>query len=170
MSVLKRTLHTIDSINEYIGQGASYIIIAATLFLVYEVVMRYVFNAPTIWAHEMTQFVYGAHFILAGAYGILHRTHVNVDVLYNKFSPRAKAFTDVFTSVFLFLLCYALLVIGWQMGWESFMRMEKSPSIWNPPVYPIKLLVPIEGFLLSLQAIAKFIRDLSIAVSGKELN
>ena len=165
---LKRVLQFIDRVNERIGIVSSYLIIAVTLALVFEVVMRYLFNAPTIWAHEMTQFLYGAHFILAGAYCLLQKSHVSIDVIYAHFNTRTKAIVDMFTSVALFMLCLTLLWFGWRMAFDSIRIMEHSRSLWNPPVYPIKTLVPLTAVLLLLQGIATFIRNLATAITGSK--
>lgn len=169
MHKLQSVLAFIDTVNDRIGKIASFLIVAITLILVYEVVMRYMFNSPTIWVHETTQFVYGAHFLLAGAYCLLHRAHVNVDVLYMRFPLRARAIVDAITAMFFFLLIVILLWHGTKMAWESLMILETTHTFWAPPVYPIKMLVPIEALLVLFQGLAKFIRDLLTATTGKEV-
>lgn len=166
---LKGVLHVVDNINEQIGKVCAYLILAVTLILVFEVVMRYLFNAPTTWVFEMTQFLYGGHFLLAGAYCVLHKSHVNVDVLYVHFNTRTKAIADIFSSSFLFMICLVLLIVGWRMAWDSIKILEHSRSLWNPPIYPIKTLVPVEAFLLLLQGLAKLTRDLTTAITGREI-
>ena len=169
MRKLKSVLAVIDTVNDRIGRVASFLIVFVTLILVYEVVMRYVFDSPTIWVHETTQFVYGAHFLLAGAYCLLHGAHVNVDVLYMRFPLRARAIVDTITAMFFFLVVVILLWYGAEMAWDSLMMLEASHTFWAPPVYPIKMLVPIEALLILFQGLAKFVRDLLTATTGKEV-
>ena len=169
MHKMKSVLAFIDTANDRIGKIASFLIVAITLMLVYEVIMRYLFNSPTIWVHEMTQFVYGAHFLLAGGFCLLYGVHVNVDAIYSHFSLRTKAIVDVITASFFFLLCGVLVWEGWKMAWDSLTILEKSHTFWAPPVYPIKTLVPLAAVLLLFQGLAKFIRDLLTAITGKEV-
>ncbi len=170
MRQLKSILSVIDFISDRVGKLASYLIIFMTLILVYEVVMRYVFGRLTTWAHELTEFVFGSHFLLAGAYCVLHRSHINVDIIYARFSVRVKAITDVtVTAIAFFLLFGILLWNGIIMARDSIMILEVSSTFWAPPIYPIKTMVPIAALLLVLQGLAKFIRDLITAVTGREL-
>jgi len=160
--------HIIDTVNDRIGRVASFLIVATTLILCFEVAMRYIFNVPTIWVHETTQFVYGAFFLLAGGYCLLYGLHVNVDIIYSHFPTRIKALVDLSTYLLFFLFCYVLLWEGGKMARDSILMLEHSHSFWAPPVWPIKLMVPIAAFLLTLQGLASFIRRLITAATGKE--
>ena len=131
--------------------------------------MRYVFNKPTIWAHETSQYFFGAHFMMAGAYALRNHAHVNVEILYDKFSPRNRAMIDVGTSLFFFLFCGLLFWNGWELAWDSLLNLENSQTPWGPPVYPAKLMLPLGGCLILLQGLVKLIRDTAFAISGKEM-
>lgn len=89
-----------------------------------------------------------------------------MDIFYNRFPPRMKAIVDVVTTVFFFVVCGSLLWKGGVMGWTSLMLLERSTSVWHPPLYPLKLTMPIAAFLILLQGLAKFIRDLNAAIIG----
>ena len=91
----------IDSISELIGKTVRWACVALVLVLVYEVIARYVFNAPTIWAHETAVMLGGTVVALGWAYTHRHHGHVRVDVIYTHLSPRGKAFTDVLCAFFL---------------------------------------------------------------------
>lgn len=132
------------------------------VFLLFEVVARYAFNSPTSWATEATTMLFGAYTILSGGYLLLHRGHVNVDIFYQRFSPRTKATVDVVTSVFFFAFTIVVLVEGQDMAREAIARWEHSHSAWNPPVWPLRLCVPIGASLLILQGVVKLIDDLAI--------
>ena len=159
----------IDSISEWTGKIVSFLVIVIIGVTIWEVILRYVFNAPTIWAFDAAYLIFGAYGVLGGAYTLNLKGHVNVDILYGRFPLRVRAVFDLATSIFFFLFCGLLLWKGGEMAWSSLKIMERGSSAWNPPVYPIKLTIPIGAFLLLLQGIAKFIRDLIIATTGKEL-
>ncbi|GAJ05827.1 unnamed protein product [marine sediment metagenome] len=154
MKKLEVALGLIDKLNDKVGKGVIFLIAALTLMVVFSVMMRYGLNLPTAWSFEAIGFVFGTYIILAGGYALLHSSHVTVDILYSRFSPRGKAALDVFTSVVFFLFAVVLVWQGWQYAWHSVELQQTTGSPWNPPVYPVKLMLPIGGALLLLQGIA----------------
>ena len=134
-----------------------------------EVTLRYVFNKPTVWAMPLSLYMFGTVAIVAGGYVLLHKDHVIVDVLYTRFSPRGKAMADVFTSVFFFLFCVAMLWKGIDFAQASFLAGQKYMGIWNPIIWPIKIMLPFGALLIVLQGLAKLARDLTFLITGKSI-
>lgn len=168
MQKIRSVLNIIDSLNDRFGRLVSLLIVPMFAVVTYEVVMRYGFNNPTDWAFETTQFVFGSYVVLAGAYALLHGSHVNMDIIYGRFSPRAKAVVDLFTSGLFFFFVIVLVWLGIKAGWDSVQLQETSGTPWDPIVYPVRLMIPLAAFLLLLQGAAKFIRDLVVA-TGREV-
>ena len=166
MQKLRFLLNIIDTINDKAGKIVSFLIFPMFGVVVYEVVMRYGLNAPTAWAHETTKFIFGTFVILAGGYCLFRRSHVNVDLAYSRFPPRTKAIVDVFTFGLFFFFCIVLLWKGGVLGWKSLLAQETSGSPWNPVLYPAKLMIPLGAFLILIQGVAKFTRDLITAITG----
>ncbi len=166
---LKSTLHGIDSISDWSGKILSYIILVISFIILIEVVCRYLLNNPTAWAHELSQYLFGTYAIMGGAYTLLYRAHVNMDIFYSRFSLRKKAVIDVFTSVFFFFWCGILLWYGSKFAAGSIGFWEHSTTAWGPPVWEVKLMIPLAAFLIILQGLAKFVRDLHIFITGREL-
>ena len=164
---MDRIVRFISKINELVGAGDSYLIYIITALMLYAIVMRRFLNLPNIWSYETTQFFFGAYFVLAGGYALLKRSHVTMDIIYNRLSSRGQAIIDLITSIFLFLFIALLIWTGWRQGWNSLQLKEVSDSAWAPPLYPIKLILPIGAFLLLIQGVAKFITDLSILIGRK---
>ena len=165
MEKIKSFINTIDAINDWTGKIFSWLIIPIIAIVVYEVVLRKVFNAPTIWAFELTTILYGVHFMLGAPHTLLHKGHVSVDLIYSRFSPKVQAYIDVVTYIlFFFLFNIVLLWMGTKFAWTSIEMLEKSQSPWRPPLYPIKAIIPVTFFLLILQGISKFIRDLTFII------
>jgi len=162
MTILKGFLKFINAINDRVGDLLSYFLFFFFALLFMEVILRYFFNSPTVWANELAQMLFGAYAILAGGYILRTGGHVNVDILYSRLSPKTKAGLDVFTSILFFLFCGMLLVYGGSLAWDSLSRFEHSQSAWNPPLYPAKLTIPLAALLLMLQGIAKLVRDICI--------
>ena len=168
MRILKRFSRTIDVINDRVGKILSYFLFAFFVLLFIEVILRYFFNSPTVWANELAQMLFGAYAIIGGGYILLTGGHVNVDILYSRFSAKTRAAIDIFTSILFFLFCGMLLIYGGSLAWDSLSRFEHSQSAWNPPLYPAKLMIPIAAALLILQGITKLIRDVLILL-GKDV-
>ena len=169
MQKLRSVLNIIDSLNDRFGKLVSFLIVPIFAVVIYEIVMRYGLNNPTNWAFETTQFVFGSYVILAGAYTLLHGSHVNMDIIYGRFSPRAKAVVDLFTSGLFFFFVIVLVWLGIKAGLGSVQLQETSGTPWDPIVYPVRLMIPLAAFLLLLQGVAKFIRDLVVAATGREV-
>jgi len=165
---MERFLKTIDQISEKSGKAVSFLILLLVGVILYEIVARYFFRSPTIWAHEISQMIYGAYVILLGAYVLKRGGHVNVDLLYGRFQPRTRAIIDLFTWLLFFYFCGLLLWKGGEMAWDSFGFRETDSTSFAPPLYPIKMMIPLGALLILLQGLAKFIRDLTFAVTGKE--
>ena len=166
---MRYLLTGIDGVSEWSGKILRVLIFVMIFVLIYEVTSRYLFKAPTFWAHETTQHLFGFYSVLAGAYVLLHFEHVKVHVIYERLSSRAKAIIDSITSLIFFLFVVAMLVYGWRMAWHSLMIMEVSETPFAPPMYPLKLAIPVAAFLILLQGLAHFIRSLHMAIKGKSI-
>ena len=162
MSIIKAFLKFIDTVNDRVGNLLSYLLFFFFVLLLMEVILRYFFNSPTVWANELAQMLFGAYAILAGGYILRTGGHVNVDILYSRLSRKQRAVLDIVTSSLFFLFCGMLLVYGGSLAWDSLARFEHSQSAWNPPLYPAKLMIPLAALLLMLQGLAKLIRDILI--------
>jgi TRAP-type mannitol/chloroaromatic compound transport system permease small subunit len=156
----------IDIISEWTGKGASFALIPMALVLLFEVVMRYVFDTPILFGQETSIYLYAFNGMIAGAWVLLHEEHVKMDGLYGRLPPKIKAILDVITAPLFFYFCILVLWQGWGMAYRSVIGLEHSPSAWGPPWYPFKMIIPVAAFLLLLEGISKFRRDL-LSAFGK---
>lgn len=163
MKILTSYINGITRLNNFIGRSVALLIVFMFALIIIEVSFRYFLNNPTVWTNELTQMLFGVYGILSGGYILAQRGHVNVDLLHSALSPRKRAFLDVLTSVVFFIFTLALLWFGYEMARDSMSTWETSYSAWNPPVWPIKLAIPIGTALLVLQGIAKLLEDIAIA-------
>lgn len=165
---MERLLCFVDNLNDRLGRVLSLGILLIFGLLILEVVLRYLFNSPTKWANELTQMIFGEYVVLSGGHLLWCGGHVNVDILYSRLSPRTKAFMDVLTSTVFFAFCLMLLYFGGSLALESLSRWEHSQSPWNPPLYPVKLTIPLGAFLVLLQGMAKLARDILVLTGRRE--
>ena len=168
MSVLRGFVNTINVVNDWVGDKLAYFLFGFFVLILLQVMLRYVFNAPTVWASELAQMLFGAYVVLSGGHILRVGGHVNVDIIYSRLSSRGKALIDICTSVLFFLFCGLLLVYGGSMAWDSVMQLETSGSAWDVPVYPLKLTIPLAALLLIFQGLAKLIVDIC-TVLGVEI-
>lgn len=169
MEKVRRFVRVIDTFSEWTGRIASWITIVIIGVVVFEVVMRYVFNRPTTWAYETSFYLYAFLFMLGMAYTLSHKGHVNIEVVVSRLSPRVRAIIEVVCYLaFFFTFNTVLFVWGVDFARFSWAIREVTRSPWAPPVYPLKTLIPVAVFLLLLQGVAEFIRQLNFAIRGKE--
>ena len=167
---LKTVLKKFDLISEWSGRIFVWLIIPLTVVVVWEVVSRRVFNAPHIWATEVTNYIYGPHFMLVAAYTLLYKSHVSIDIIYGRYSPRTRGILDIITYVvFFFPFCLIVFYQGIIFAQTSWAIGETSESAALRVVPLIKTVIPITFGLLLLQGLANFIRSLMLVVRGKEI-
>ena len=153
-------IHAIEQLSIWIGRTFGWCILILTLSVAYEVFVRYVLNAPTVWVFDMMVQMYGALFLMAGPYALAQDTHVRADVIYRFLSPRAQARVDlILYIVFFFPGMAALAWYGWEIAMDSWRYHEVS---WNSPariqIYFFKTLIPLAGGLFILQGVAECMR------------
>jgi len=165
---MQRVLVVLDGIIYWSGKIITPLLGIIMAVLTYEIVMRYVFNAPTIWAHETSTYVFAIYVLLAGGYTLREGFFVRMDILYVRFPSRAKAIVDLFTSWI--ALSYILCMLWWGgiTAWESLKVWEVSTTVWAPPIYPVKVAITLAAFLLLVEWFVKFIRDLITATNSEE--
>jgi TRAP-type mannitol/chloroaromatic compound transport system permease small subunit len=162
VKLVEAILKVFDGINDWVGKIFPWFVLLMFALLITEVGRRYLLNSPTVWANELTQMLFGVYVIIGGGFIMRSGGHVNVDILFSHFSDRTKAGLDVFTSLLFFAFCGMMLHQGWSMAWESLTTFEHSQSAWNPPIYPIKLAIPLGALLLTIEGISKLIKDIII--------
>jgi len=169
VNTVNAILKVVDDINDWVGKVLSFGVLFMFVMVLIEVIRRYFFNSPTVWGNELTQLIFGVYVVLCGGYILRWGGHVNVDILYSRFSAKNKAIIDIITFALFLLFCGMMLTYGGSLAWESLARFEHSRSAWNPPLYPVKLMIPTGAFLLLLQGIAKLVRDIVTVVTGGKI-
>lgn len=156
---MQNFLRTIDRINTWIGQLFGWCVLILTLFVTYEVFSRYAFHQPHAWAFDAMNMLYGALFMMAGAYTLGKNGHVRGDVLYGFFPPRLQAGLDLtLYIVFFFPGVIALVWAGYNYASESWIINEHSTiTADGPPIYPFKAIIPISGFALLAQGVVEVV-------------
>lgn len=162
-------VHSIEGLSLWVGRAFGWCILILTLSVSYEVFVRYVLNAPTVWAFDMMIQMYGALFLMCGAYALAQDTHVRADVVYRLMPVRVQASLD-FLLYFLFFFpgILALVWFGYEIASDSWRYKEVS---FNSPasiqIYFFKSLIPVAGALLMIQGVAELVRCVMAFRSGE---
>jgi len=159
----------IDRLSMWAGKTFAWCIIILTFGVSYEVFVRYVLRAPTTWSYDISYMMYGALFLMAGAYTVSRNGHVRGDFIYRLWPPRVQASIDLVLFVTFYLpgVC-ALIYAGThfaRMSWRFGEVSIFSPA--NIPIFPMKTLIPIAGVLLLLQGISEILRCIECIRDGQ---
>jgi TRAP-type mannitol/chloroaromatic compound transport system permease small subunit len=157
---MQKLLLFIDKLSTFVGQSFSWLIVALTLLISWEVFSRYALDNPHAWAFDAMIMLYGTLFMMAGAYTLSKNGHVRGDVLYGFFRPRTQASLDLLLYIVFFIPgVIALTYAGYFYAAESWAINEHSNiTADGPPVYPFKTIIPLAGLILLLQGIVEIVR------------
>jgi len=166
---MQKLLLAIDKISTWIGQFFSWLIVALTLMISWEVFSRYALDDPHPWAFDVMSMMYGSLFMMAGAYTLSKNGHVRGDVLYGFFPPRLQAWLDLILYIVFFIPgVVALAYAGYGFAAESWAINEHSNVTANgPPVYPFKTILPIAGVFLLAQGLVEIVRCIVCIKQGE---
>jgi TRAP-type mannitol/chloroaromatic compound transport system permease small subunit len=164
---VKIFVHTVESVNTYVGKFSMYLVFAMIGILLYEPITRNLFGISSIWAVEMAQFTMAAYYLLGGGYSMILKGHVRMDLLYGRWSDKKKAKVDTITGLFMIFYLVFLLYGSYSSIEYAVMYGQKNRSAWAPYMAPIKIIMGIGVLLMLLQAIATFFRDIATARGEK---
>ena len=166
---MQKLLLGIDALSTWVGKTFAWCILVLTFAIVYEVVARYVFRAPTEWSYDIGYIMYGTLFMMAGAYTLSRNGHVRGDFLYRSWSPRRQATMDLVLYVlFFFPGMLAFVYAGWPYFVLSYIANEHSIfTPGGPPIWPFKGVIPVVGVLMLLQGAAEVIRCIQTIRTGE---
>ena len=166
---MQNLLLFIDRVSTWIGQFFSWLIVALTLMISWEVFSRYALDDPHPWAFDVMSMMYGSLFMMAGAYTLSKNGHVRGDVLYGFFPPRVQAWFDLILYILFFIPgVVALAYAGYGFAAESWAINEHSNITANgPPVYPFKTILPIAGAFLLAQGLVEIVRCIVCIKQGE---
>lgn len=164
-----RLIAFVDAASTFAGRATSWAILVLTLVISVEVISRYVFNHPFDWVFDTSYMLFGAVLLMAGAYALAKEAHVRGDLLYGELSPRVQASLDLVLYVAFFMPgVIALIIGGYDFAAESWaIREHSSLTPDGPPVYPLKMVIPLAGVTLLLQGLVEMLRCVLCIAHGR---
>ncbi len=170
ITTVAKLLRGIDKLSENAGKLFSLLVIPIIVLEAGESLLRYVFQKPTDWSWELASMLFGAFFMMGGAWVLKEQNHVRTDVFYSKLSRKWRAYFDLFFFTTIFFVFITVMV--WKMSANALYSIgiqESTFSMWAPPLYPLKVIFAVAYILLFLQGLAKWVRDLVYVVKGVEI-
>jgi len=169
--IMRALVRTMDSVSRFFGAVGAVLVIVLVTLMLYDVVMRYVFNAPTIWGNDVNTWLMGASFVLSIAYAMSTDSHVRVDLLYTDHNRSRMRLVDLIGLTLIVLPTLAWVTWGLAGHFlEAYRIGERSGSGgWNPIVWPFKLIIFVGFALFTLQTVAEILKR-AAALLGRPLD
>lgn len=167
MERLRAFAAAIDQLSERTGRALSWLMPAMVTVIAFEVVARYLFAAPTIWAYDSALILYAWLGLVGGAFAMKRGAHIRVDLFTANLSPRRQAFLELIGAPFIaFFLC----LVVWQVGLatiDAWQTGSKRPTEWAPPLVLFLITAPLGGLLLLLQLASQTVKALDVILKGE---
>ncbi|MFV0284271.1 MAG: TRAP transporter small permease subunit [Castellaniella sp.] len=166
--IIRHYVRWVDRSNRFIGRFAMYFVLVMMIGFLYSAFVRVAFNVYINWMMESAQFLLSAYYLLGGGYSMQIDAHVRMDLFYSRWSPRTRAMMDMVTIWMVIAFLVFLLLGGISSTEYAIINNQRNYTAWAPPLAPIKLIMTFGIFMMLLQSIATFFRDLATAC-GKEI-
>lgn len=161
----------VDKLSNSVGFFAAWLVLPMMLIVIYEVIARHIFNAPTMWTYDALWMLYSMNFLLGGAFTLLRKGHIRIDIIQDRFSPRTKLIFDTLIYSIVFFVPCALLTWASAVyasdAWSMGENLSTTSLIF--PAGPIKTIMPLAFSLLGLQSLAEIIRNINTLRQKVEL-
>lgn len=160
MRALDLYVDGVTALNRTLFMIASALMLAIVPVMLYAVLMRYAFNAPSSWAMELATLMFGPYFLIGGPYLLHTHGHVSLDLVQKAVSPRVNRVFLLLNYPVIIVFALVLMVYAWPFAVQSWEYGETSYSSWNPVIWPVKFFIPAALALLAAQALAEWLRVL----------
>jgi TRAP-type mannitol/chloroaromatic compound transport system permease small subunit len=166
---MQKILLRIDRVSTFVGQSFSWLFLALSLLMTWEIFSRRFFDAPHAWVFDAQLQLYGTGFMMAGAYTLAKSGHVRGDVLYGFFSPRVQASLDLILYVIFFIPGVVALTFAGTFYAIDAWKIKEMSSVMvdGPPIYTFKTIIPLAGALMIVQGAAEIARCVICLRSGE---
>jgi len=159
----------VDTMNSWVGKIVCWMAVPMMLSIVYEVMARTLFTAPTMWVYDVSRFLYGGMFMLGAGYALSRGVHIRADFIYRNWQPKTQGLVDAILYVIFYLPgLLAFFYISTEFAGEALFRGERGmDTAWMPYLWPIKSALPIGVFFLILQGVSELIKSVYAAQRGE---
>ncbi len=161
ISAMQTYVKWVDRLNYRVGRVVMYGIFLMVAILLWSAItkIRFLELNPSLWTLEMAQFAMVGYYLLGGPYSIQLKANIRMDLFYGAWSDRKKAWFDAFTVLFLVFYLGVLLYGAVDSTVYSYEYKQRTPSAWRPLIWPVKAMMVAGIFLMLLQAVSEFFKD-----------
>jgi len=142
---------------EVAGNIVGFFILAIVAITTYEVIARYAFNSPTNWAWPINKQIFGVFVMVAGSYALIHKSHIRIELLHDRFPAVVKKVIHWFTLFTALSFLGSLLWKSWAMALDAWQTKEKMVGVFKLPLYPLKIMIPVGTALFIAACLAVYI-------------
>lgn len=169
MKVLIGICNIIDTINEYVGRFTAWVALALVTLVFVTVIMRYGLEVSYVWMQELIWYLFSFVFLIGAGYTLLHDAHVRVDIIYQRFGTKGRAWINLLGTIFLlFPGCILVIYTSWKYVSSSFASMEGSLDPGGLPyLFIVKGMIPVGFVLLLFQGLSLGLHSL-LQITGRE--
>lgn len=156
-----KVLNLTEMLFSFLTKSSFFILLLIIATAAYEIVLRYFFNSPTLWANELALWLGGIIYLTSGLYAMKARDHIRITILYDVASRKGRLFLDFISTLCVAGFAFGLVIGGWDSAYESFSSWELYGTAWNPPIpATIKPLIIFVTIAIAVQSLINFIKDL----------
>ncbi len=159
-----------DKLSMSTGVWTSYLVLPMIGVIVYTALLRYIFDIAVDWGFEISIFVYGVHCLLGGGYAMLLKAHIAVDMIPRRLPVRVQKYILIFSFIIVIAVCSVMVWMGSIWAWKSTMIWERSihQTVFNPPIWWFKWVVPVSAALIVIQALADMMKTIQSLAAPKK--
>ena len=158
----------IDRISSFFGYSVAILIPAMVIVIDFELISRYVFEKPTLWAYDISIYCYGYCGLIAGAHVLKKKEHINVEIIFERLNEKTKAIVNSIMSILMIYFLVLLILYSYKAALASIIMGERSDTMWAPKIGHYRMLITASGVLMLLQGIANWSRDIRKAFKDRE--
>lgn len=159
----------VEFVVRFIGRSVAWFVPVLALVVAYEVFARYVLNSPTIWAYDLSLFLFAYIAALGGAFAQQKQAHINVDILYLKVSERTRRVFNLLTYLLAMYFMYVMIRVGLEQLDQALKFNYRRQSEWAPPMHHVWVMIITASALMTLQLSAQWLNDLYGLFTGNDL-
>jgi TRAP-type mannitol/chloroaromatic compound transport system permease small subunit len=152
-----RAAQAITTVNRWTFEATKWLVYVIAALMLFEVISRYSFHAPTSWGPELATLLFGPFFLMGGPYLLHTGGHVAVDILSATAQGKLRVVLAVLAALLALLFGLILLRFSLPLAWQAYEYGETSYSAWNPIIWPAKTVLPLAALLLVLQSLAEVV-------------
>ena len=166
---MARTIRWIDWFSLWVGRTVCWLTLPLIGAMVYEVLARKFFLAPTMWAYDISRMLYGALFMLGAGYALSKGVHIRADFLYRNWSVKTQGIVDATLYILLYFPgLFVFLFMATDFAYLAWLRGERGmDTAWMPHMGPIKTVLPVGIVLLLIQGVSELLKSLYAATKGR---